>query len=785
MVDKVYMLRRLLSCSGSLDSQSTMHCRLIGTPLLVVVVAASLAAASLSVVSETGDGDGGQVVMMIISSLGGTAFYVVYLGNLPAASDSESDVDQGFSAMEAAHHDLLNQVLGDDSSALDRIFHSYKRSFNGFAARLTEQEAHRFSGMEGIVSVFPSRKRELLTTRSWDFLGFPQTPPEALPLEGEVIVGMLDSGVWPDSPSFSDEGFGPPPARWKGACQNFTCNNKIIGARVYDIGSNGGAGLSPLDRGGHGSHTASIAAGRAVGNVSLGGLAAGTARGAVPGARLAVYKVCHDGACRDADILAAFDDAIADGVDVISFSVGNPAPSPYFEDAAAIGAFHAMSRGVLTSAAAGNSGLDGGRVTNVAPWMLSVGASSIDRRFVDRIVLGNGKAIVGASINTFPVLQNAPLAFPINGSCQPEGLAGGSYQGKIVLCLAGNSTGPDDGTGPFMAGAAGAVIVGHIPSLPQAVILPALVVTQDQLDEIVAYVKSTSNPVGTIDSTETTVDPQAPIAASFSSPGPNLITPWILKPDVAAPGIDIIAAWTLLSSQTGEPNDKRRVPYNILSGTSMACPHASGAAAYVKSYHRDWSPAMIISALVTTATPMSTPGNSEISQLKHGAGQLNPAMARDPGLVYDASESDYVAMLCAQGYNATQLSLITGSSNATACAATAGSGGGDLNYPTMAAHVAPGRSFSVSFARTVTNVGAPRAVYDLELDAPVFLRVTVLPGTLEFDAQNQEASYTVSVSGVAPAADEVALVTVVWSDGEHEVRSPVVLYTVNVETPAT
>nr|CAB3455947.1 unnamed protein product [Digitaria exilis] len=174
--------------------------------------------------------------------------------------------------------------------------------------------------MDGIVSVFPSRTHKLLTTRSWDFLGLPQTPTEELLLQGEVIIGMLDTGIWPDSPSFSDDGFGPPPSRWKGVCQNFTCNNKIIGARAYNQGRSS-TSLSPLDDDGHGSHTASTAAGREVANANFGGLAVGTARGAVPGARLAIYKVCWE-ECADADILAAFDDAIADGVDVISISLG-------------------------------------------------------------------------------------------------------------------------------------------------------------------------------------------------------------------------------------------------------------------------------------------------------------------------------------------------------------------------------------------------------------------------------------------------------------------------------
>uniref|UniRef100_A0A0D9WWE8 Peptidase S8/S53 domain-containing protein n=1 Tax=Leersia perrieri TaxID=77586 RepID=A0A0D9WWE8_9ORYZ len=508
---------------------------------------------------------------------------------------------------------------------------------------------------------------------------------------------------------------------------------KIIGARVY-------GGASPVDEGGHGSHTASTAAGRAV---AVAGLAGGTARGAVPGARLAVYKVCHGGRCGEADILAAFDD----GVDVISYSIGSTLPSPYFSDATAIGSFHAMRRGVVTSAAAGNFG----RVTNVALWLLSVAASTIDRR-----------------------------------SCLLDGLAGVSLRGKIVLCPKENFL--NTGTGPFRAGAAGAVIVGDNPDTAFAVPLPALMVTQEQFDEIMAYVNSTSNPVGTIDNTETTTDPQAPIAASFSSPGPNLITPEILKPDISAPGVDIIAAWTPLSSPTGLPDDKRSVLYNIGSGASMACPHVTGAAAYVKSFHPDWSPAMIMSALITTASPMGADAGGE---LKHCAGQLNPLKARDPGLVYDATERDYVSMLCAQGYNATQLAVITGS-NSTACAAAESGGGGggfsvvaDHNNPTMSAHVSPGERFSLSFPRTVTNVGANGAVvYNariaaVRVPAAANLSVDVVPSRLEFSTRFRSVAFA-----VVEAADEVVSVAVVWSDGgEHEVRSPVVVYTVDVGTP--
>ena len=194
---------------------------------------------------------------------------------------------------------------------------------------------------------------------------------------------------------------------------------------------------------------------------------------------------------------------------------------------------------------------------------------------------------------------------------------------------------------------------------------------------------------------------------------------------------------------------------------------------------------MIMSALITTATPMNTPGNAGTNDLKYGAGQLNPTKARDPGLVYDASEGDYISMLCTQGYNATQLALIVGS-NATACSngstTMAAASASDLNYPSKAARVEPGKSFTLVLPRTVTNVGASgvAAVYDMKViftDPADNLAVAVAPCRLEFNAQTPKVSFTVTVSGMVPAAGQVISAAVVWSDNEHEVRSPVVVYT--------
>lgn len=162
--------------------------------------------------------------------------------------------------------------------------------------------------------------------------------------------------------------------------------------------------MSPVDTSGHGTHVASTVAGQSVTSASLYGLGSGTARGGVPSARIAVYKVCWYDGCYGSDILAAFDDAIADGVDIISVSLGHAKPRDYFQDSISIGSFHAMRNGILTSTSAGNEGPGYRTVTNMSPWFLSVAASTIDRKFLTKVLLGNGKSYevcIGQSSRTY------------------------------------------------------------------------------------------------------------------------------------------------------------------------------------------------------------------------------------------------------------------------------------------------------------------------------------------------------------------------------------------------
>ncbi|KAK3126721.1 hypothetical protein QOZ80_7AG0561370 [Eleusine coracana subsp. coracana] len=598
------------------------------------------------------------------------------------------------------------------------------------------------------------------TTRSWDFLGLPLHEHRSLPFEQDVIIGMIDTGITPGSESFSHDGLAPPPAKWKGRCsERIKCNNKIIGAWAYDGGLPDGQ-VSPTDDEGHGTHTASTAAGRAVTNASLYGLANGTARGAVPGARLAIYKVCwYNTGCTSEDVLAAMDDAIADGVDVISASLSTHTAREYPDDALAIGAFHAVRRGVLTSVPAGNCGPKLGTVSNVAPWMISTAGTTTDRRIVSKLVLGNRKNILGHSINTFPDIgKQALLVDP--GNCV-ENLEGAWYKGAILLCPPGQLI---DQRFIIRSGATGIILPDSsddeedYPSFT----LPVVLVGQAQFQEILRYYNGSSHPVATIFNSDTVFDAEAPVVASFSSRGPNLITPGVLKPDISAPGVNILAAWSPFSAPSSGLDDVRTVPYNIISGTSMASPHVTGAAAYVKSIHPHWSPAATISSLVTTAKPIHS--NVREAEFAYGAGQVNPIRAVDPGLVYDASEADYINLLCAQGYNASQLAAITGTR--TICPTTGPMV--DLNYPSIAVPVINyGVEFTVEIPRKVTNVGPANSVYHARIRSAEGITVSVEPDELVFTAEREELSFKVSVMGSLqmPAANGSSLgasASIIW-----------------------
>ncbi|KAK7390061.1 hypothetical protein VNO78_25359 [Psophocarpus tetragonolobus] len=707
-------------------------------------------------------------------------FYIVFLGDHAVSRDTTLD----------SHLNILSAVKGSHLEANESLVYSYTTSFNAFAAKLSEDEANKLSAMDEVVSVLPNRYRKLHTTRSWDFIGLPFTAKRKLKSESDIIVALLDTGVTPEFQSFNDDGFGPPPAKWKGTCHQYAnfsgCNNKLIGAKYFKADGRIDPSdiLSPIDMVGHGTHTASTAAGNLVPDASLFGIAKGTARGAVPAARLAIYKVCWAShACSDMDILAAFEAAIHDGVDVISVSIGGGDPN-YVHDSIGIGAFHAMRKGIVTVASAGNDGPFMATVTNTAPWIVTVAASGIDRDFRSTIELGSGKNFTGVGLSTFnPKQKQYPLVDGIDAArssgskenakfCYEDSLAPTKVKGKLVHCRL--STWGSEAVVQAIGGIGTIMESDQVFEIAQIFTAPATIVNSSIGQIITNYTQSTRSPSAVIHKSHE-VKITAPFAASFSSRGPNPVSKHILKPDVTAPGLNILASYTPRKPITDQKGDTQFSEFTLMSGTSMSCPHVSGVAAYVKSFHPDWTPAAIRSSIITTAKPMSPRVNKE-AEFVYGAGQVNPTRALHPGLVYDMDDFAYIQFLCHEGFNGSTLSALVGSPvNCTSL--LPGLGHDAINYPTMQLSVENNTSITVGvFRRRVTNVGPGPTIFNATIKAPKGVEITVKPTSLIFSHTQQKKSFKVVVKAKSIASMQIVSGSLIWRSPRYIVRSPIVIY---------
>lgn len=700
------------------------------------------------------------------------------------------------------------------------LIYTYTTAAHGYATRLTADEAESLSGRPGILSVMPETRYELHTTRTPSFLGLDRAPDMFSETEnaGDVVVGVLDTGAWPESKSYDDKGMGPVPSTWRGACEtgtNFSassCNKKLVGARFFSKGYEAALGpidesresKSPRDDDGHGTHTSSTAAGAAVEGASLFGYASGTARGMASKARVAVYKVCWVGGCFSSDILAAIDKAIDDNVNVLSLSLGG-GMSDYYRDGVAIGAFAAMARGILVSCSAGNAGPSPFTLSNVAPWITTVGAGTLDRDFPAFASLGNGKNLSGVSLFRGDALPHGllPLVYAgnvSNGSngnlCMTGSLIPEKVKGKIVLCDRGVSPRVQKGAVVKAAGGLGMILANTEANgeelVADAHLLPATAVGQKSGDLMKSYVFSDPKPSATIlfEGTKVGVEP-SPVVAAFSSRGPNGITPEILKPDMIAPGVNILAGWSGAVGPTGMASDSRRVEFNIISGTSMSCPHVSGLAGLLKAAHPNWTPAAIKSALMTTAYVAYKNGQGlkdvatgkPSTPLDHGAGHVDPVSALDPGLVYDLTVDDYLGFLCALKYSPSQINLVA-RRNFT-CDAKKNYSLTDFNYPSfsvvfqsvLAGDASSGGSSSgptvVKYMRTLTNVGPPGTYKVTVTSQAPEVKIAVKPEVLTFSKVNEKKSYSVTFTAGSLSSNTNRFARIEWSDGKHVVSSPV------------
>lgn len=727
--------------------------------------------------------------------------------------------------LEKTHDDALRQA-GANGKVYD-----YSYAFNGFSARLTGAEAAKLAKQPGVAIVSKSQTYTIDTSSTPHFLGL-DDPKSGLwtALGGpskageDVIIGIIDSGIWPESLSFSDKAvngvpsatgpvvYGPAPAGWSGSCDlgegwtATTCNNKLIGARYYNRGAGGNAGVdaskpweynSARDYNGHGTHTASTSGGNYATPTTgpATGLGASIS-GMAPRARIAAYKALWSTKSGDTasgsgvDLVAAIDQAVADGVDVINYSISGS--STNFADPVEISFLFAARAGVFVAASAGNSGPDPSTVAHPSPWITTVAAGTHNRSGTGSVTLGNGATYTGASIAA-PV-GPAPLVL-----ARDAGLAGADptklrlcysaddgavvldpakVAGKIVVCDRGVTARVNKSAAVKAAGGVGMILANTSANSINADFhfVPTVHVTDTDAAAIKAYATS-SDATATINQATISYTAPAPGVASFSSRGPLLAGSGdLLKPDLIAPGQDILAAVS--------PDTAHGMDFNLLSGTSMSSPHVAGLAALLRAMHPTWTPMAIKSALMTTGKDVIEAGTLKRNQrtsdpevvFAQGAGHVQPNLAANPGLVYDSGWADWLAFLCGT------TDAVGPNTCATLKAAGYSTDPSDLNTPSIAIGDLAGKQ---TVTRRVTNVSDRPVHYDVKISGMTGFKVNVEPSSFNL-RPGQTIAFRVTITRTTAALDTYGAGYLTWgSERSARVSIPIVVRPVALAAPAT
>ncbi|KAK4853231.1 hypothetical protein QYF36_005635 [Acer negundo] len=562
----------------------------------------------------------------------------------------------------STHHDWYASSLQSISSTTpDTLLYTYTTAYNGFAASLDPSQAESLRQSDSVIGVYEDTLYTLHTTRTPEFMGLNtdfglwegHNTLELDQASNDVVIGVLDTGVWPESKSFDDSGMPEVPKKWRG----------------------------------DGPTKASLA--------------------------------------------------------------------------------------------------------NVAPWIMTVGAGTLDRDFPAYVVLGNKYKSTGVSLYSGKGMGNKPVSLVYNkGSnnsanlCLPGSLNPELVRGKVVICDRGINARVEKGAVVGEAGGVGMILANTAASGEELVadshLLPAVAVGRKVGDSMREYAKSDANPTAllTFGGTVLNVKP-SPVVAAFSSRGPNIVTPQILKPDLIGPGVNILAAWSEAIGPTELENDNRKTHFNIMSGTSMSCPHISGVGALLKAAHPDWSPSVIKSALMTTAytvdntnSPLKDAGGGGFSDpWAHGSGHVDPQKALSPGLVYDISTDEYVAFLCSLDYTIEHVQAIIKRPNATCSMKFKDPG--ELNYPSFS--VLFGKKRVVRYTRELTNVGPARSIYNVTVTGPSSVGISIRPKQLTFRSVGEKKRYTVTFvakKGVKQMSRS-EFGSILWSNAQHQVKSPV------------
>ena len=679
----------------------------------------------------------------------------------------------------------------------------FRTVYGGVALRVPANQIRSLVSVPGVVAVQRDKLAHTLTDASAHFVGADQVWPQlgGQSLAGDnVVVGVLDSGIWPESPSFKDVGLPPFPGTY--GCEfgdgsdphlgaPFACNNKLIGAYAFtdtymanqfampgEFCDNATGVCSARDADGHGTHTSSTAAGSVVKNVSIFDIPKNPISGMAPGARVIMYRVCLDLGCYNSDSINAIGQAITDGVDVINFSIsgGN---TPY-TDAVELAFLDAYAAGISVNASAGNEGPGAGTVAHGGGWVTTVAASTSDRSFLSTLTLrgvtaGGTPEVFRATGSTItPGVTGLPVVQAANVNHYNDALCGtafppGSVTGKVVVCARGTVGRAQEGYNALQGGAAGYILYNpiHKNLFTDNHWLPAIMIEGPQPSGSMLDFMNSHHAVRATWQTGVPTHIQGDEITSFSSRGPSTD---FLKPDVTAPGIQILAGTTPrpIDVASGPPGQR----FMIIAGTSMSSPHSAGVSALVKAAHPDWTPGQIKSALMTSSVQDVTRSDDNgfitpANPFDTGAGSIRANRAVNPTLTFDVPAEDY--------YLST----------------TDARGRVNLNLPSVDAPVMPGQ---LTTTRSGVNVSGETQTFTATTTVPNGARIrvnspnwTVAPGgTLQLritiiGADLPEGQYFGSITLVPSSGNQVFIpVAFVRTQGKVQLSNACASLTIGV-----
>jgi len=771
--------------SGSGKALTVSHLRLTPTSTYTVGRSASgwLAKTDQSLVRQTSSR---SVSVMIKYAVVPTATYAGGVRHLKATSPrvTHRSIRNNTKAVKAYQTYARGRIQSIDSKVRQavpsiKIGQSFTMAYGGVAARLPANRVKALLATPGVVAVQKDTLNQPLDDNT-SFIGATNVWPSlggASHAGNNVVVGVLDTGVWPEHPMLSPAGMPVPAGGLKG-CQfgdgsdtahlgpTFACNNKLIGAYAFTqtymatIGSDGqefcnnSTGVcSPRDPEGHGTHTMTTAAGDCVSSAVLYGVERGPVCGIAPGAHVEEFRVCLAQGCFSSDSVAAVQQAIADGVNVINFSISGGA-DPY-TDPVELAFLDATNAGISVNAAAGNAGPGAGTSDHGGPWTTTVGASTGPRTFGSTLHLTadggatfdmpNGVTLTNGISTPTPVVlaQNLPGE---DALCQSQ-LAPGTATGKVVMCERGVNARVDKGFNVLQGGAAGMILYNPINEDQESDNhwLPAIHVNGPDTD-LLNFVNSHTNVMATW--AQGSAQPGlADEMAAFSSRGP--VGDWI-KPDIVAPGVQVLAGMTPQPDETTPTNGPPGNLYQAIAGTSMASPHGAGASALVKAAHPSWTPEEIKSALMTSAVPsvVKEDGVTPANPFDMGAGRVQVDRAVNPTVVFNETYADFVAA------GTDTLHRI------------------DLNLASIDATTMSG---SISTQRTAINVSGKSQKLQVQISEPAGVTITVGNNNHDLSIpKNGSLTFPITISAPTIANGQYfARINLVPANGSNTVTMPV------------